>query len=60
MALAFLIFLYDRPSGLVFYWTLNNLFSLIKNVFYKIFDTNIALFKIFWIFYSTQIIIKKT
>ncbi len=36
MALIFLVFLYSSPSGLVFYWTLNNLFSLIKNVFYKI------------------------
>ena len=36
MALIFLIFLYKSPAGLVFYWTLNNLFSLIKNVFYKL------------------------
>ena len=36
MALFFLVFLYNSPSGLVFYWTLNNLFSLIKTVFYKI------------------------
>ena len=36
MALAFLFFLYNRPSGLVFYWTLNNLFSLVKNVFAKL------------------------
>lgn len=36
MALFFLVFLYRSPSGLVFYWTLNNLFSLIKNIFYKI------------------------
>lgn len=36
MALFFLVFLYGSPSGLVFYWTLNNLFSLIKNVFYKL------------------------
>lgn len=36
MAFIFLFLLYDSPSGLVFYWTLNNLFSLIKNVFYKI------------------------
>ena len=36
MALLFLVLLYDSPSGLVFYWTLNNLFSLVKNVFYKI------------------------
>ena len=27
MALVFLVLLYDSPSGLVFYWTLNNLFS---------------------------------
>ncbi len=36
MALIFLVFLYESPSGLVFYWTLNNLFSLLKNVFYKL------------------------
>ena len=36
LALIFLVLLYDSPSGLVFYWTLNNLFSLFKNVFYKI------------------------
>lgn len=36
MALFFLVFLYTSPSGLVFYWTLNNLFSLGKTLFYKI------------------------
>ena len=36
LALIFLVLLYDSPSGLVFYWTLNNLFSLFKNLFYKI------------------------
>ncbi len=36
MALFFLVFLYTSPSGLVFYWTLNNIFSLVKNVFYKL------------------------
>ena len=36
MAAFFLVFLYDSPSGLVFYWTLNNLFSLVKTIFYKI------------------------
>ena len=36
MALFFLFFLYTSPSGLVFYWTLNNLFSLGKNIFYKL------------------------
>lgn len=35
IALVFLVFLYDRPSGLVFYWTLNNLFSLAKNIVLK-------------------------
>ena len=32
----FLVFLYKSPAGLVFYWTLNNLFSLMKNIFYKL------------------------
>lgn len=36
MALFFLFFLYDSPAGLVFYWTLNNIFSLVKTIFYKI------------------------
>nr|WP_318660122.1 YidC/Oxa1 family membrane protein insertase [uncultured Treponema sp.] len=36
MAAFFLVFLYDSPSGLVLYWTMNNVFSLVKNVFYKI------------------------
>lgn len=36
MALFFLVFLYTSPSCLVFYWTLNNVFSLAKNIFYKL------------------------
>ena len=32
MALVFLALLYGSPSGLVLYWTLNNLFSLVKNL----------------------------
>lgn len=36
MAAFFLVFLYTSPSGLVFYWTLNNTFSLIKTIFYKL------------------------
>ncbi len=36
MAGFFLVFLYTSPSCLVFYWTLNNVFSLIKTIFYKI------------------------
>ncbi len=36
MALLFLILLYDSPAGLVFYWTLNNIFSLGKNIFSRL------------------------
>lgn len=32
MALLFLVLLYKSPSGLVLYWILNNIFSLVKNV----------------------------
>ncbi|MBO4636836.1 MAG: YidC/Oxa1 family membrane protein insertase [Clostridiales bacterium] len=33
LALIFLVLLYDSPSCLVLYWTTNNLFSLVKNIF---------------------------
>ena len=33
MALIFLVILYNSPSGLVIYWTMNNVFSLVKNIF---------------------------
>ena len=36
MALFFLVFLYESPACLVFYWTLNNVFSLVKTIFYKL------------------------
>ncbi len=36
MAALFLVVLYPSPSGLVFYWTMNNMFSMIKNIFYKL------------------------
>lgn len=36
LALVFLVLLYDSPSGLVFYWTCNQVFSLLKNVFMKV------------------------
>jgi len=32
-AAVFLVLLYNSPSGLVLYWTMNNIFSLIKNIF---------------------------
>jgi YidC/Oxa1 family membrane protein insertase len=36
MALVFLALLYNSPAGLVLYWTLNNVFSLLKNSYLKI------------------------
>lgn len=36
LAIVFLVLLYDSPSGLVFYWTCNQIFSLGKNVFMKV------------------------
>ena len=36
MALIFLVLLYNSPAGLVVYWTCNNIFGLIKNIFYKL------------------------
>ena len=35
-ALIFLVLLYNSPSGLVFYWTMNNVFSLVKNIVFRI------------------------
>lgn len=43
MALVFLVFLYNSPAGLVFYWTLNNVFSLFKNIFYKLKNPRLVL-----------------
>ena len=34
-AAVFLVLLYNSPSGLVLYWTMNNVLSLVKNIFYK-------------------------
>jgi YidC/Oxa1 family membrane protein insertase len=36
MAVIFLALLYNSPSGLVLYWTANNVFSLVKNILQKI------------------------
>jgi len=36
MAFVFMILLYNSPAALVLYWTLNNLFSLVKNVYLQI------------------------
>ena len=36
MAVIFLVLLYNSPAGLVVYWTCNNIFSLGKNIVYKL------------------------
>ncbi len=36
LAGVFLVVLYQSPSGLVLYWTMNNLFSLFKNIVMKL------------------------
>ena len=36
MAALFLVLLYNSPSGMVLYWTCNNLFSLVKNIINKL------------------------
>ncbi len=33
MSLLFLVLLYDQPAALLVYWTMNNVFSLAKNIF---------------------------
>ena len=35
MGVFFLVLLYHSPSGLVLYWTLNNIYSLVKNLIYN-------------------------
>ena len=37
IACVFLVLLYNSPSGLVLYWTCNNIFSLFKNLMYRFF-----------------------
>ena len=57
VSLIFLVLLYNSPSGLLFYWTINCLFSLIKNIIieyklYKVFIDNKALMlKVYNIFF---------
>ena len=36
-AAVFLILLYNSPAGLVVYWTMNNILSLVKNIFYNLY-----------------------
>jgi membrane protein insertase Oxa1/YidC/SpoIIIJ len=44
MAAIFLVLLYNSPAGLVLYWTSNNIFSLVKNIFQKIKNSKTIIF----------------
>ncbi len=50
-AAVFLVLLYTSPSGLVLYWTMNNVFSLVKNIFYKMKKPLTVLYILFCIFF---------
>ena len=53
VAIVFLILLYNSPSSLVLYWTMNNIFSLFKNILLKFKNP----FKIIYILICSIIII---
>jgi YidC/Oxa1 family membrane protein insertase len=57
MALIFLLLLYNSASGLVLYWTMNNIFSLVKNIYFRIpfkykYHLLLIIFSLFCIFIS--------
>ena len=47
LALIFLVILYSSPCGLVFYWILNNLFSMIKNMVMKLKQPKYAIYALY-------------
>ena len=49
-AAVFLVLLYNSPAGLVLYWTMNNILSLVKNIFYKIKKPLLVLYILFCAF----------
>ncbi len=49
-AAVFLLLLYNSPAGLVVYWTMNNILSLAKNIFYKIKNPKKVLYVIACVF----------
>ncbi|MBR3646024.1 MAG: YidC/Oxa1 family membrane protein insertase, partial [Lachnospiraceae bacterium] len=51
MAAVFLVLLYTSPSGLVLYWTMNNVLSLVKNIFYKMKNPLKVLYLLFCVFF---------
>ena len=69
VALVFLVLLYNSPAGLVLYWTMNNIFSLIKNIFYRlnnpaktlyyIMSACILLFVLYLLFINDGMLIKR-
>jgi YidC/Oxa1 family membrane protein insertase len=69
LALVFLILLYNSPAGLVLYWTMNNIFSLVKNCLYKIKNAKkivycvlcvcVIFFDIFLLFFHQGALIKR-
>lgn len=50
MAAIFLVLLYNSPAGLVVYWTMNNILSLVKNIFYKLKNPKKVLYIILCLF----------
>jgi len=56
MAALFLILLYNSPAALVLYWTLNNIFSLVKHIFYKLKNPLKVLYIILCAFFSLFIL----
>lgn len=52
VALIFLVLLYNAPSGLVLYWTFNNIFSLFKNISYRMKNPVALLYGAFWLIYA--------
>ena len=55
-ASVFLILLYNSPAGLVVYWTMNNILSLVKNIFYKLKNPKKLLYALVCIFSGFLII----
>jgi hypothetical protein len=53
MAAVFLVLLYNSPSGLVVYWTMNNIISLIKNCLQKVKSSK----KIVYVFLGSLILL---
>lgn len=49
-AAIFLVVLYNSPAGLVVYWTMNNILSLVKNIFYKLKNPKKVLYVILCLF----------